>query len=523
MENHLRTIQILPHDRQIKTLSGQTLLEALKNQSIFLRSDCGGKGKCGKCLVEKISNEAPPKLIESCMYEVTEDISIRIPETSLLSSNIMSKAIVSLPDAFNAMFKNHNKKSVYGFAVDLGTTTIGIYLCNTTKGEVISSIAVKNPQSIYGDDVMSRIGVIVQNAKNLDKLQEMVVKSIEYGIQELLFGLDSENFTFSEMVVVGNPVMIHILAGIDPKSIGIFPYKPAFYETKIFQAANLGFSKIDVSIRTLPQLSGFIGGDIIAAAVAVDLEKQPEGTLLLDLGTNGELMLKVKNKLYATSCATGPAFEGATLSCGMQAIPGAIKTVEINSNHHIERLSTITSKNRDKTKPIGICGAGVINAIAQFRMKKIIDHGGAFTSGGDKFILAYEDSAINQPSVYISQKDIRCVQLGKAALVTGIEFLLNKAGLEKPEKIIIAGAFGSHLNVPDMLRIGMIPIMDINKIESSGNSAGSGAIMVLCSQRYFEKALHIADKTKNIELASSIDFQESFIKNLAFPKNDADA
>ena len=517
MSNSERSIQILPHDRQIKTTSGMSLLESLMQKSIFLRSDCGGKGKCGKCRVHKATGQGGYEIIESCTYTITEDISIKIPESSMQSSHIMSKAPVHFPRGFKDQFSNVEIPDSHGFAVDLGTTTIAIYLCNMAKGEVVSSLAVKNPQAIYGDDVMSRIGVIGQEPENLGKLQNLVVKSIEWGITELLSSFGDGKNAVSRMVVVGNPSMIHILAGVDPESIGISPYEPVFYDAKHFSSNQLGFGIKDISIQTLPQVSGFIGGDILAAALAVEFEEQPDGTLLIDLGTNGELLLKNKEQLFATSCATGPAFEGASLSCGMQAIPGAINSVEIDSDKKVVRYSIINPVKLSGTKPSGICGAGVIDSIAQLCEKQIIAPSGAFRSGEQEFILVPENKDNGQSIVYISQKDIRSVQLGKSALISGIEFLLKKAGLDTPGKIIIAGAFGSHLNKLDLIRLGMIPGIDLDKIETAGNSAGTGAIMTLCNDQYLDRAQQMADKIETVDLACNIDFQEVFIRNLSFP------
>ncbi len=525
MSNSERSIQILPHGREIKAASGMSLLESLMQKSIFLRSDCGGKGKCGKCQVHKMTDHDSFETIESCMYTINEDISIKIPESSMQSSHIMSKAPVHFPKAFNNRFLNIKIPDSYNVAVDLGTTTIAIYLCNISRGTVVSSLAVKNPQAIYGDDVMSRIGVIGQEQKSLGKLQNLVVNSIEWGIIELLSSFGDGKIKISRMVVVGNPTMIHILAGVDPKSIGISPYEPAFYDAKHFHSNQLGFGINDISIQTLPQVSGFIGGDILAAALAVEFENQPDGTLLIDLGTNGELLLKNKAQLFATSCATGPAFEGASLSCGMQAIPGAINSIEIGDDNTMIRYSIIypeqsTKAKRPMLKPSGICGAGVIDSIAQLCEKQIITPSGAFRSGKQEYIIVPKNTDNAQSCISISQKDIRSVQLGKSALISGIQFLLKKAGINKLEKIIIAGAFGSHLNKRDLIKLGMIPKIDLDKIETSGNSAGAGAIMTLCDDYCLDRAQQMANKIEIVDLACNIDFQEIFIKNLSFPDMD---
>ncbi len=522
-------IQLLPHNRQIKGKSGRSLMEALVGHSIFLRSDCGGRGNCGKCKVQRVTADGSKESVTSCTLEITEDIKIEIPESSLLSSHIISKAPVTFPDSFNNRTRGSSQSDCYGIATDLGTTTIAIYLCNITTGKVLSSIAVKNPQALYGDDVMSRIGAIGLDKDNLKHLQKLVVRAMEWGITELLSSHDLKQKELIKIVTVGNPTMIHILAGVDPKPIGTFPYQPAFNEARTISSNDAGFNLDGILLQFLPQVSGFIGGDILSAAIAVDLDNQPEGTLLIDLGTNGELLLKGKDKLFATSCATGPAFEGASLSCGMQAIPGAINKVVIERTEDFPDYTIINPKKSAKVKPFGICGTGVISGVAEFCRKSIVEPSGAFRQddgikplqkddeGKPRYILVQKDSAQGGFPVFISQKDIRSVQLGKGALITGIEFLLNAAGYKNPEKIIIAGAFGTFIEKEDMITLGMIPAIDPNKIEVAGNAAGAGAVMVLCDDLFFSKTIEMAGRITTVDLTCDQKFQEVFVQKLGFP------
>ncbi|MEA1968325.1 MAG: ASKHA domain-containing protein, partial [Thermodesulfobacteriota bacterium] len=530
MSNKKCYIHLLPHDRRIEAKPGRSLMESLMEKNIFLRSDCGGKGLCKKCQIKVVAENGDVESKEACTFTTLEDVTIEIPESSMLSSHIISKAPVSFPEAFNDRFRNVEGRDCYGIATDLGTTTIAIYFCNIAQGKVLSSIAVKNPQALYGDDVMSRISAIGLGEKNLGHLQKLVVRAIEWGIKKLLKTFDIKEEMISQMVAVGNPAMIHILAGIDPKPIGTAPYQPAFYDVKNIQSKELGFKIKDFLVQTLPQVSGFIGGDILGAAIAVDLENQPEGTLLVDLGTNGELMLKGNDRFFATSCATGPAFEGAALSCGMQAIPGAINRVQIETREDLPEYTMINPSNSLGLKPSGICGTGIISAVAQFCHKGIITSDGAFkknnnipflkkdTLGRTQYILVPENDSADGSALFISQKDIRSVQLGKAALITGIEFLLNKAGIERAAKIIIAGAFGTFLDKGDMMTLGMIPAMDTDRIEVPGNSAGAGAVMVLCDNAYLEKAVEMTSRITIVDLACNRDFQDVFVQKLNFPE-----
>lgn len=522
----LHEITLVPHGRTIWGKDGRSLMDALNESSIFLRADCGGKGRCGKCQVNTIQSDGTVERVSACNTRVTGDLTIEIPENSLLSPDIISKASVRFPSSFQCEKKDLATAERYGIAVDLGTTTIAVYLCDRSQRTILSSIAMKNFQALYGDDVMSRIAATTEDRGNLEKMQNLVVRGIEWGAAELLGHHALSTSQISQIVAVGNPTMIHILSGVDPRPIGISPYQPAFYEARTVSSESLGFSWEKIPLHTLPQISGFIGGDIVSAALAADLLNQPDGTLLIDLGTNGELLFKTGDKLFATSCATGPAFEGATLSCGIQAIGGAINKIEIADRHDYPSYTTIhTSK---KIHPVGICGTGMISGIAELLRKMILSDSGGFIADKDikplrwdaddvsHYVLVEGNAAANLSDVYISQKDVRSVQLGKAAVRTGIEFLSRAAGYAQPEKILLAGAFGTHIDKEDMITIGMLPNIAPERIEVVGNSAGAGAVMVLCDNDYISRSIDLAEMITVIELTTDLRFQQAFIENLGF-------
>jgi uncharacterized 2Fe-2S/4Fe-4S cluster protein (DUF4445 family) len=523
-------IELLPHGRIIQATEGERLLESLMAHNIFLRADCGGRGVCGKCRVKIVDRNGTPTHVDSCSFPITGDLTLEIPESSLLSTHIIDKAPVALPASFTSQGVESSAMTSLGIAVDLGTTTIAVYLCDIEGRKVLSSIAVKNPQALYGDDVMNRIGEIGRDAGNLVRLQQLVVHAIEWGIKELLGHFDASLDELLKMVVVGNPTMIHILLGVSPSSIGLAPYQPAFFKARQTSSSEIGLDFPEMTVHTLDQISGFIGGDILSAALATELENEPVGTLLIDLGTNGELLLKGKDTFFATSCATGPAFEGASLSCGMQAIPGAIDRVVIGDLESVPQYSVVKNKSGTSVKPSGLCGSGVISAMAALVRTGIVTSSGRFidtrpldslqkTDKGNRYyvIVPAGQTAIKK-EIGISQQDIRSVQLGKAALITGIEYLLRTAGMVVPEKIIIAGAFGSHLEKEDMLTLGMLPDIDPSNIHVAGNAAGAGAIMVLCDERYNREIGDLASKISVIELAARVDFQNTFVEQLGFPK-----
>lgn len=523
------TIRILPSGRVIEGKHGQRLLDALADNAIMLRSDCGGKGICNKCRVFSITPAGEEESIRSCGLRITEDLTIRIPEpeSAMLPSTLITKAPVSFPASFARGKKQALADGNYGVAVDLGTTTIAVYLCNRSDKTVLSSISMKNPQALYGDDVMSRISAIAEDKCRLPQLQKMVVKAIDWGTMTLLDAQSLAKTDIAKVVVVGNPTMIHILSGVDPRSIGLSPYWPAFFDARTIDSGTIGLDLNRAPLITLSQISGFIGGDILGAALAVDLENQPDGTLLADIGTNGELLFKAQGTLFAASCATGPAFEGACLSCGMQAVSGAIARVSIENRLDFPGLTIIHSEKTAAAR--GICGTGVLSGVAELWRNRLVTSGGAFINNRDvkplerdmknrlRYTLAVSGSNGDRSSVFISQKDVRSVQLGKAALITGIEFLSRSAGFKQPKKIMIAGAFGSHMDKKDLITIGMLPDMDPEKIEIAGNAAGAGAVMVLCEEEYLKKSIEMAKQITTVELVADKRFQEMFIKNLEFP------
>ena len=516
-------IDILAEQRTIAAAPGDSLLDLLTANGILLRADCGGKGVCGKCLVEVVTDHPPNRLLPACGCKVDKDMTIAIPPASRISPHIVDKAEITLPASFAQTVGTDDGDVGHGIAVDLGTTTIAAYLVDRGGRRVLSSLAVKNPQSLYGDDVMSRIGYVGGSIQRLWRLQRLTAGAILWAIDALAAQFPELPELSTTMVVVGNPTMIQLLLGVSPASIGISPYVPSFFEARDNNSSTLGLGRRAETVRTLPQISGFIGGDILAAGVAAELASRPPGTLLIDLGTNGELLLRGEEGFFATSCATGPAFEGATISCGMQAVPGAIDRIRIDGRQQ-PSFTTIAGKGEMAGQPLGICGSGVISGVAAMLQAGVIEKSGAMAkdlppplideeAGVRRYLLAENGTG---GKVAITQKDIRQVQLGKAALISGIEFLLAAAGMVTPTEILVAGAFGSHLDKHDLLALGMLPVIGPERITMIGNAAGSGAIMALCDDRYLQTARNMASQTKVINLAADPGFQEHFITRLSF-------
>jgi len=542
-------LTLLPENRRIQIQKSQSILEALINAGVLLRADCGGKGKCGKCRIQ-ISDEhrnqvSPPTEVETralgeknlqtgirfaCQVWASSDIAISIPAQTLLAPEVAQKGPTLIPSLKPVKEEAPGTPEAFGIAIDLGTTTIAAYLCDLNRRKVVASVSMRNPQVIYGDDVMSRITAIYQHEKHLSKLQKMAANAIEWGVYSLCRSSEVDPDQLKEMVVVGNSTMIHLFAGEDPTSIGVYPYEPQFKEERSFSASEIGFSFSDtIHITTLPLISGFLGSDVVAAVLAADHEQWKDATMLIDVGTNGEVALLNQGIFSATSCATGPAFEGASIRHGMHAISGAIDAVQIDTRTGKANCSVIQKNSASPRRPSGICGSGVVSAIAELYRAGLISADGRLlddrfpdvflTDDNDmpQYILVAAEQTQTNHAITLTQTDVRAIQLAKGALYTGIHLLCRETGISKPSRMLIAGAFGSYIDKQDALTIGLFPEMNLGDLNIIGNAAGAGAILTLFDEAYRQKALEMAQSTRVVDLARHPDFQEVFMTSLSFP------
>ncbi len=532
---------------------GQTVLQALTDFGIPLRSDCGGKGICGKCLVqvnppdgkEAVEGSEAPLLHKACKLIVGKELNLTIPETSIARAEVISKPVFR-SGARNASIpsKNSALSGAYGLAVDLGTTTIAAYLCDLGRGEVLSSGAIKNPQFIYGADVISRINAASMNSTNLGKLQKLVIRAIHQVGVSLAEQQQVKPEKIQKVMVTGNSTMTHLLLGVDPSPIGKSPFKPAFTDGKTVKAEKIGlFFHKDTTLHTLPLISGFLGSDIISAAMAIEIDKHPGNVMVIDVGTNGEIMINSHGVLYGTSCATGPAFEGAAIGHGVLAISGAIDSVSIGpkmnrgdgseTGEYAIEYSLIQNDRKRPRKAAGICGSGIVSAAAELYRAGLIESSGRFSYRSDsaekvsnfhrnrdgvlEFSLVPGRETQSGEDITLTQKDIRAIQLAKGAIFTGITSLCKKVGITHPAHLYIAGAFGNYLDKDDAMTIGILPKLKHNMIDAVGNAAGEGAILALLDQDFTERAKEIAGRTRVLDLASHPDFQKAFTQSLLFP------
>ena len=424
--------------------------------------------------------------------------------------------------------------SVYGLAVDVGTTTVAGYLCDLVTGKVVATESAINPQVAYGEDVMSRITYAMSNPDGLAIMQAAIRECINGIICRLTGGIGGGH-SIVDMTVVFNTVMHHIFLGIDPANIGVAPFIPALERPMDVKARELG---IDINpssyIHVLPVVAGFVGPDNVGVLIAEEPYKSAEKVLIIDIGTNGELLLGNIDGVSSASCATGPAFEGAQIKFGMRAARGAIESVRIDPSTKEPSFKVIGG-----TKANGLCGSGVIDAVAELFRAGIIDKtgrlvidpdvGGTVGRGGrvrrdakgkPEYVLAWKDETALETDITITQADVRAVQLAKGALYAGAKLLMRKMGVEKVDKVILAGAFGSYINKESALTLGMFPECALDNIYAVGNAAGDGAVMALINTGKREEAKREARKLTYMEIAMEPDFQEEFLAAMDIPERD---
>ncbi len=490
-----KTIEKAKINPAIKTLKLKLLTPTLEDQ----RAD-----------IERIEDEIGRKLTISDI-NILKDIPI------ILRENEFNLEVVLYGDTLLEVRKEGDR-AVYGIAVDIGTTTIVVYLLDLTKGEIDVASAL-NPQAKRGADVISRIDYAVKGG--LEELKGLVVDEINSLIEELCKRQRIDPTDIYEATVVGNTTMIHLFLGVPPNYIAVSPYIPVFTRPLLINASQIG---IDINPRgkcyILPNISSYIGADTVGVILATGLYKNDGVKLALDIGTNGEMVLKVGENLFACSTAAGPAFEGANITYGMRGARGAIDHVIIDDGR-------INVHVIDDVPPIGICGSGLLDAVAVMIELGILDETGRIIypegelakdlvrkgSNGLEFVLK-----ANGGEIPINQRDVRELQLAKSAIRAGIEILLEEAGKDYSDidTVYLAGAFGTYLNPESAIKIGLLPPLPVSRVYSVGNAAGEGAKLALIDKDVRDIAEKVSKEVRYIELSSRKDFQEKFMEFMYF-------
>ncbi|OGO13796.1 MAG: hypothetical protein A2Y53_07945 [Chloroflexi bacterium RBG_16_47_49] len=417
-----------------------------------------------------------------------------------------------------------SKSPLLGLAVDVGTTKLAAYLCDLGTGTILAKTGAMNPQTGFGEDVISRISYSNNVSDGNKVLQSRLIDTLNEAIEELCLNARTLNPILNsdqivEAVVVGNTAMHHLFAGLPVHQLGVAPYVPAVSEPLELDAHIIGLKIAPGAKIHLPSnIAGYVGADHVAMLLSTGISFATKTSIAIDIGTNTEITLAHNNQLLSCSCASGPAFEGAHIQAGMRAAPGAIERVQII--HGELRIQTI-----DNLDPVGLCGSGILDAIACMLDIGVLDHRGSFildhpsvrqTGPKREFLLVDHKKTGNGRDLVVSRQDINEIQLAKGAIRAGIEILLEYAGIsaEMVEEFIIAGAFGTYINIPSAIRIGMLPALPLIRFHQVGNAAGAGARQMLLSLEQRRLAEEIAKRVHYIELSTYPNFANIFSKSL---------
>jgi len=474
------TVIFLPDNIALQVEENTTVLQAQIAAGLRPDAPCGGKGTCGKCQVTIGGNT-----VLACQTPIDRDLTVltdKEEDENILTTGL---AVSTTPEG---LFP-------YVLAFDIGTTTVVAYLMDGHTGSLIDTASAKNPQGQFGADVISRIEHALQGGSFA--LQSCIQEAMARLTQELCAKTGITEQEIGTVSIVGNTAMHHLLLGIDPKPLVTPPYMPNVFEALELQKG--------CQVRILPNIAGFVGGDTVGCMVSTRFDRLEDLSLMIDIGTNGEMVLGNKDRRIACSTAAGPAFEGAKISCGMRGADGAVDHVWLENGevkYHVI----------GDTAPEGLCGSGLLDLVAVLLELEIIDESGYLE---DKEYRLCDN-------VVLTQKDVREVQLAKAAIRAGIELLAEKLGTEvdQIQKVYLAGAFGNYLTPASACRIGMIPPVLLDRIVPIGNAAGEGAKLCALNREEYLYSQNLAKETEFLELASLPQFQDCYVDALEFSEEE---
>ena len=533
----LCTVTFEPSGAVVCVARGSTVRRAASEADVALDFPCGGLGVCGGCTVAVAGMLEPPEDDEcvliraqdlaagvrlACRARVAGDVTVRSTHAAATSK----MRVVKAGDLGRIRIEPPERRGIagdellLGAAVDIGTTTVVVSIVDLRTGARCGSASAPNPQHAFGHDVLSRIAHVA--AYGGDSLRGPIVSTIHELTLRVLSECGSSVDHLREIAIAGNTTMIHLLLRIDPSPLGTAPYGPAFVAPLEQPAADIGLIRLgSARAYVLPGVSAFIGADITAGLLATGLAERDTPSVFVDLGTNGEIVVRTSHGLLAASTAAGPALEGASIESGMRAETGAIERVALVDGEL--RLETIGG-----VAPRGLCGSGLLDLIAVLLDTAILDATGRFREGAPHPLA----SRVTQrdgirvfeivAGIYLTQRDVRQVQLANAAIASGIVILLETAGLAADDvcELVIAGGFGYHVQAGALVRMGMIPAAWAPRVSFAGNTALTGATVALLDSGARRRAEAIARHVTTIDLASRPDFQERFVGAMTFPQSE---
>lgn len=480
-------VTFMPQGVKVEVEPGTSLLAAQIQAGLHPDAPCGGKGTCGKCRVHLDGQQ-----VLACQTPVSRPMTVWLSPPAQAVVLTQGLACSTQPDGQYA----------YTAAFDIGTTTLVGYLLDGITGQELACASALNPQAQYGADVISRIQTVLEQPQT--PMRGCICQALGALTGELARQAGIDPAQIQCTAVVGNTAMHHLLLGIDPRPLVTPPYMPRQTDAQILPAQTL--LPVSGQIRVLPNIAGFVGADTVGCLTATRFDQRQELTLMIDIGTNGEMVLGDSRRRVACSTAAGPAFEGAKISQGMRGSPGAIDHVSVQDGGLVCHVI-------GEEQARGLCGSGLLDLVACLLDLGVIDESGC---------LEGKSYTIPGTSVCLTQSDVREVQLAKAAIRAGIELMCSHLGTvpEQIQTVLLAGAFGNYLNPRSACRIGMIPPCLLERIQPIGNAAGAGARLCALSQAEFAYSQRLARQTEFLELASKPDFQDRFVDALEFCEED---
>ena len=524
--------------KQIECREDENLLDAMRRQGIPYYSDCGGRGSCGKCKIRLINGSTEPGPEDTKRISVPEQregyhLACRVYpknelEIALTDYNENIEAIINAKDITPYRPESHSIGEAYAVAIDLGTTTLAFWLVNRLTGEILASLSSMNPQRRIGADVISRMKASNDGKREL--LRQLILEALLEGIEHLCSEVSISLALLHQITIAGNTTMVHLLMGYSCEELGRYPFVPVhigsiheefseFFAVLLYERRSLIEDNSNASIKTevtvLPGISAFVGSDIVAGLGLCGFDQSEKTCLFIDLGTNGELAIGNRDKLLVTSTAAGPAFEGGNISIGMGSVPGAISKLSLSGGTlHLETIGG--------QKPIGICGTGVIELCSELLENGIMDATGLLRE--DYFEDGYLIYRENESQLRFLQRDIRELQLAKAAIRAGIELLVKSFGCsyEAIDQVYLAGGFGYVLPVDKAVHIGLLPEELKEKVVPIGNSSLAGALRYAIDPNFPDRLNQVARMAKEIHIANQVEFQELYIQYMNFAPMDED-
>jgi uncharacterized 2Fe-2S/4Fe-4S cluster protein (DUF4445 family) len=619
------TVLFFPDNLVAHVEPGTSLLRAASLAGVELKSNCGGDGTCGRCLVKvkdgrvkmkssgNISQKAKQAgLVLACQTLVDSNVVIDVPKDSRLDEHqvlldkkeilvekdeglaagydflpLCRKVRVTLPEPtltenvsdwarLQAVLRNqlecgeihiglpvlrllpealregdwkatvtiaqvngcadvvhvepgHDGRKSFGMAIDVGTTTVVVYLIDLESGSTLGKKGTYNKQARFGDDVITRMIHASEKPEGLEELHSAVIDTINQLVDELLSQSQVSGDDVHLALMAGNTTMTHLFLGLTPKYIRLEPYIPLASHTPPVRAQELGLHiSASAYVVCFPSVASYVGGDIVAGTLVTNLANEDEITLFIDIGTNGEMVLGNKEWMVAAACSAGPAFEGGGITFGMRAMKGAIEHVEIDPETYEVTVSTV-----GRMKAMGICGSGLIDCLAKFRDVGIIDRAGKMQSDintprmrqgddGLEFVLVFGKDTECRKDIIITENDVKNLMRAKGAVYAGIRSMLNAVQISQDaiDRVLIAGGFGNYINIRDAITIGLLPDLPAEKYTFIGNSSVKGARLALLSQDAYREAQELGKKMTYLELSVGNDFMEEFMSALFLPHTD---